>query len=112
MDCSNNKESVFRNAIDQTHEQNNAIVKGSDGAVGLTQIHQLSENGSLLGLNKHGFLCNLNVNIFLKLNLHKKPHSSLVEAKKEMGKTFLEQSEELIVLDTGNVVHESIVKTV
>ena len=52
--------------IDQTHEQNNAIVKGSDGAVGLTQIHQLSENGSLLGLNKHGFLWNLKNQYFFQ----------------------------------------------
>ena len=32
-----NKKSLFGNAIDQAHEQNNAIVKGSGGAIGLMQ---------------------------------------------------------------------------
>ena len=31
--------------IDQAHEQNNLIVKGSDGAVGLTENPAALENG-------------------------------------------------------------------
>ena len=37
---------------------------------------------------------------------------SLVEAIKDMGNPFLDQSEELLTLDTGNVVDESVIETV
>ena len=37
---------------------------------------------------------------------------SLIEAIKDMGNPFLDQSEYLVMLDTGNVLDESVVKTV
>ena len=46
--------------IDQAHEQNNAIVKESGGAVGLTQ---LSESRYFLGLSKQSLFKNLKSNL-------------------------------------------------
>ena len=47
-------------AIDQAHEQNNAIVKGDGGAIGLIENSQLFCDGWLVARRQHGSSVNLN----------------------------------------------------
>ena len=112
--------------IDQAHEQNNAIVKGSDGAVGLTQNPSAfrkwllagSEQARLIQAFEKQFLVEKEGECFhhdegLSTQKTFKLHVlSLVEAIKDMGNPFLDQSEELLMLGSGNVMDESVVETV
>ena len=112
--------------IDQTHKQNNAIVKGSGGAVGLTQNPSAFRKWLLAGpeqaqliqefeeqfvIEKEGEFFHRNEGLSTQKNF--KLHVlSLVEAIKDMGNPFLDQSEEPLTLDTGNFLDESVVETV
>ena len=112
--------------IDQAHEQNNAIVKGSGGAVGLTQNSSAfkkwllagPEQARLIQAFEKQFLVEKEGECFHRdegLSTQKtfKLHVlSLVEAIKDMSNPFLDQSEELLMLGSGNVMDESVVETV
>ena len=112
--------------IDQAHEQNNAVVKGSGGAVGLTQNPSALRKWLLAGPEKARLIQAFEEQFMIEkegeclhhdegLSTQKtfKLHVlSLIEAIKDMGNPFLDQSEDLVMLDTGNVLDESVVETV
>ena len=112
--------------IDQAHEQNNAIVKGSGGAIGLMQnptalrkwLLAGPEIARLVGEFESQFLTEKESEHFHHEESAASQRSfklqvlSLVETIKDMGNPFLDQSEELTGLDTGNVLNESVVETV
>ena len=103
-------------AIDQAHEQNNGMVKGDGGAVGLTEnpgalrrwmitgpeiARLVNEFGVLtkvaaLGEDHHEVQRSFQVSFF-------KDVKSLVAAMEDLGNPFLEESEDLIVLDTKEI---------
>ena len=113
-------------AIDQCHEQNNALVKGSGGAIGLTgnpgalrrwtvaepEIVRItkkfeSDRGHSITANQqhHDQQPEVQQN-FLK------DVTSLVTVIDDMGNPFLEKSHNLLVLDTKNIMNASVVETV
>lgn len=112
--------------IDQAHEQNNAIVKGSGGAVGLTQNPSAFRKWLLAGPEQARLIHEFEEQFVIEKEREYFHHDegfstqktfkldvlSLVEAIKNMGNPFLDQSEELLTLDTGNVLDQSVVETV
>ena len=112
--------------IDQAHEQNNAIVKGSGGAVGLTQNPSAFRKWLLAGPEQARLIQELEEQFVIEKEGEGFHHDeglstqktfqlhvlSLVEVINDMGNPFLDQSEDLLTLDTGNVLDESVVDTV
>lgn len=114
-------------ALDQAHEQNNAIVKGDGGAVGLTQKpaalarwmvagpemarllqefeDSLSRDAKEYSLSHHeetkGTQCSF-----------KKDVKNLVAVFEEFGNPFMEQSNDLLVLDSNEIMDSEVVQTV
>lgn len=99
---------------DQAHEQNNKAVRGPVGAVGLRTL-QLSGNGWLQGLNSQGYWNSLKrttyqkkkkkspIVIIMKRDYLRREVSgsrSLVLVISEMGNPFLDDSDEILTLDT------------
>ena len=114
-------------AIDQAHEQHNAIVKGEGGAIGLTQnMSQLT--GWMVGGPEEARV----INEFEEATIHVeqsdnfrhheqvrsiqatfvKEVNSLTKTIEDFGNPFADKSEDLLVLDTKHIVGEAIVKTV
>ena len=111
---------------DQAHEQNNALVKGSGGAIRLMQNPTAFRKWMLAGPEQarlieefeNQFLENKDDDNFH----HDKGYStqnnfklqvlSLVEAFEDMENPFLDQSEDLSTLDMGIVMDESVVDSV
>ena len=112
--------------IDQAHEQNNAVVKGSGGAVGLMQSPSALRKWLLVGPEQARMIEELEKQFLNEIGgtyLHhdegpstqKSFHShvlSLIETISGMGNPFLEHSQELIALDTAIIMDESVVETV
>ena len=113
-------------AIDQCHEQNNAVVKELGGAVGL-----MTDPGALRRWTVAGPEVARMVNEFEALQSrdqttdyrHHEQHlgvqtsflkevKSLVAVIEEMGNPFLEQSQDLLVLDTRDILDPSVVESV
>ena len=109
-------------AIDQAHEQANAIIKGDGGAIGITedesalrrwmvsgpevsylnaQYEALSEVKDANKLTKH----HEQTRTFQKAFLEKV--NNLYAVMTEMGNPFTDDSKELVTLDTKNVAHPS-----
>ena len=113
-------------SIDQAHEQNNAIVKGSGGAVGLTENHSAFRKWTISGPEQARLLKEFEVECFLKHSecvyhheeglstqrVFKEQAVSLAQVINEFGNPFLDKSDELLALDTRNVLNESVVNTV
>ena len=111
---------------DQAHEQNNALVKGSGGAIRLMQnpiafrkwMLAGPEQARLIEEFENQFLENKDDDNFhhdegySTHNNFKLQVLSLVEAFEDMGNPFLDQSEDLSTLDTGIVMDESVVDSV
>lgn len=112
-------------AIDQAHEQNNAIVKGEGGAVGLTENPNALRRWMLSGTEMAGL-----VNTFeaamapdpaaKETSKHREEHrsfqvsffknvKSLAEAVEDLGNPFLEETCDLLTLDTKVIAEESAV---
>lgn len=104
-------------AIDQAHEQNNAMVKGDGGAVGLTEnpnaLRRWMMSGPEIARLVNEFESDLNPSASHQTpvtNHHEVQNSfqesflkdvkALVATMEELGNPFLEESEELIALDT------------
>jgi hypothetical protein len=112
--------------IDQAHEQNNAEVKGSGGAVGLTENPSAFRKWMVSGPEQARILkefeedylakgkeCNHHHEEGLSLQRSFKEQSeSLADAISELGNPFLYDGDELLALDTRNVLNESVVNTV
>lgn len=113
--------------IDQAHEQNNAIVKGTGGAVGLTENPVAFARWMVAGPEMARLLKEFEIN-FLKEKecenyLHheqslstqktfQKQVLNLVETINEMGNPFKDDFKELVALDTRNCANESVITTV
>jgi len=113
--------------IDQAHEQNNAVVKGDGGAIGLTE-----DNDALRRWNIVGPLLSELINEFeVDLNKNSAPVNpkhheqyrsfqtkflkkvqSVRDSFNEFGNPFSDDSSELFVLDSKVVVQADIVKTI
>ena len=112
--------------IDQCHEQNNAVIKQSGGAVGL-----MTNPGAIRCLMVAGPEVVRMVNEFEALqscnqitdHRHHEKHlvvqtsflkevKSLVAVIEEMGNPFLEQSHDLLVLDTKDILDPSVGESV
>ncbi|WAQ98989.1 hypothetical protein MAR_023362 [Mya arenaria] len=112
-------------AIDQGHEQNNAMVKGSGGAVGLTENPSAFRRWMVAGPElaritiefETAFTAQDDATGHLEQTpavqtAFAKQVMSLVSTIEDMGNPFLEESADLLVLDTKDIVSESVVKTV
>ena len=116
-------------AIDQAHEQNNAMVKGEGGAVGLTEnpsaLRRWMISGPEIARIVNEFEVGMGVGGNDKQSNGKhheearsaqvaffKDTKSLVTAVEEMSNPFLEESEELYKLDNKVVAAPSVVSTV
>ena len=104
--------------IDQAHKQNNEAVKGSGGAVGLTEnpsgfrkwMVSGPEQARLLNEFEDDYLQNnsecgyYHEEGFSTQRIFKEQEMSLVHVKNELGNPFLDDSHELLALDTWNVL--------
>ena len=112
--------------IDQAHKQNNKNVKGSGGAVGLTENPSAFRRWMIAGTEQARLLLEFESQ-FLDLEdpsneQHEQCYSSqeafhsqvknLTEAISTMGNPFLDASPELIVLDSRNCAGDAIVTTI
>jgi hypothetical protein len=116
--------------IDQAHEQNNAVVKGSGGAVGLTEnpvaftrwMVAGPEMSRLLKEFETGFLMDEDHDNEVNYLHHEqglatqkrfqKQVQNLTETITEMGNPFRDDFKELVALDTHNCADESVIMTV
>ena len=104
--------------IDQAHEQNNACIKGDGGAIGLTEnpsalrrwmiagpevarVIQEFEN-VVLHWKKRVDLCHHDQTSSVQKSFAKDVHS-LVSVVEELGNSFDEESQDLLVLDTKEI---------
>ncbi len=112
--------------IDQAHEQNNELVKGSGGAVGLTENPSAFRRWMVAGPEQariiNEFECQIVKSEKSSHLQHEQSHSAqllfqkqvnnLTEVISTMGNPFKEDSNELIVLDTRNCADDAVVSTV
>lgn len=113
--------------IDQAHEQNNKLVKGSGGAVGLTenpsafrkwmvagpeQARLLTEFENISGMGKENSNHFHHEEILSTQKHFKQQVRNLTQTIKAMGNPFLNATEELLTLDSLDVMDQSVVHTV
>ncbi|KXJ07496.1 hypothetical protein AC249_AIPGENE27542 [Exaiptasia diaphana] len=110
-------------AIDHAHEQNNAIVKGDGGAVGLTEdpdalrrwmlsgpeiARMVNEFQNVMTTHSAGSITSLHHEAERSYQVaFYKDMKSLEEAIEEFGNPFLEETQDLIVLDAKVVADDS-----
>ena len=105
--------------IDQAHEQNNKIIKGCGGMVGLTENPSAFRKWMMSGPEQARLLgefeeciprrndCELGKHHEEDLSVHKnfkQEVASLAQVIEEIGNPFRDESNELLVLDTRNVL--------
>ena len=111
---------VFSNiAIDQAHKQNNSCVKGDGGAVGLAQNSQALRQWMVLGPEMASLISKFQASMEKpeKKSNHKHHEQTqsiqmeffnqvkaLGNVIEEMGNPFIDESNDLVVLDTRDVV--------
>ena len=110
-------------AIDQAHEQNNAAVKGEGGAVGITEIPSALKGWMICGPKMERLVGEFEmISITKEKRIDGTPYdqkkrvqdnfkndmNTLREVMKEMEKPFLEQNDELLILDMKEVVDNAI----
>ena len=113
--------------IDQAHEQNNEAVKSSGGAVGLTENPSAFRKWMVSGPEQARILKEFEEDLpqhkdseygfhheegFSTQRNFKEQTVNLVQVFCELGNPFLDDSDELLALDTRNVLDESVVNTV
>ena len=113
--------------IDQAHEQNNELVKGSGGAVGLTQNPVAFRRWMVAGPEqlripqKYEDICFLNwksliINSMNKGLLARKDSrnksQNIFQVMEDMGNPFTDDCSELLVLDTRNCTADAVATTV
>lgn len=122
----NNKFSAI--ALDQCHEQNNAFVKGVGGAIGLTNnpaalrrwmiggpeiARMVADFENQLKNTKNSQITYLHHEQTPKVQKDfVKDVNSLVKVFKDMGNPFLELSQDLLVIDTKDIVDVKVAETV
>ena len=110
-------------ALDHAHEQNNALVKGDGGAVGLTDnpsalrrwmvagpelstmIQEFEKHKGKTSIKHHDQNPGIQASCFTEI-------SSLVNVIEEMGNPFMEDSGDLLTLDTKDIMEEPVVSSV
>ncbi len=111
-------------AIDQCHEQNNALIKGSGEAVGLTENPAALRRWMLAGPEVsrivHEFEDTIRISASQEGPHHDQRHGtqtafmtnvrSFVSTVEEMGNPFLEDSKELLSLDTRDIMSASVIE--
>ena len=117
-----------RMAIDQAHEQNNAAIKGDGGAVGLLQSPDSLRRWMIAGPEVARLLAEFEAAMDAratangKATQHHKQNAgfqnrfasdvrSLVNVMEDMGNPFLEEGDDLLKLDTGDIVDHSVVNS-
>ena len=116
--------------IDHAHEQNNKCVKGDGGAIGLTEsaselqrwmvsgpevARVIEEFESCTRTRSEGMSQNAFLHHDESLGIQKeftKSVKALTKTIEELGNPFTETSDELLVLDTRDIVHETVATTV
>jgi hypothetical protein len=114
-------------AIDQAHEQNNAIVKGDGGAVGLTENASALRRWMVSGpeiarvVNEFDDEIKVASSNDVKTDHHEQNRSfqmtsfkdvkALVASMEDLGNPFIEESKELLVLDTKDIASPEALKT-
>ncbi len=110
--------------IDQAHEQNNEAVKGYGGAVGLTENPSAFRKWMVSGPEQARLLCKRVEEGYLakekdsEHGYHHEEGYSVQKSFKEQaasliqGNPFLEDGDELLALDTQNIMDESVVNIV
>ena len=111
--------------IDQAHEQNNRLVKGSGSAVGLTENPTAFRKWMLAGPEQARLLTEFETCFTVENAKHchheeglslqksfKQEVMNLSETIREMGNPFLNETEELLTLDSHDVLNQSVVGTV
>lgn len=114
-------------AIDQAHEQNNAVIKGDGGAIGLTEDPGALRRWMVAGPEVSRLVAAYEAVSCVKdatitNNHHEQNPSaqrrfaekveSLLRVLKEMGNPFQEESAELLVLDTKNIADPALAELV
>ena len=113
-------------AHDQVHEQQNAIVKGDGGIIGITENETALKRWMVAGPEIGRLL-----NEYEEKHTHKRADNdrrheqipsiqklfalntkSVVEAIEEMGNPFLDDSSDLVALDTKVIMSEAVVNTI
>ena len=113
--------------IDQAHEQNNAIVKATGGAVGLTENPVAFARCMVAGPEMARLLKEFEINFLEEKECENYLHHeqslstqktfqkqvlNLVKTINEMGNPFKDDFKELVALDTHNCANESVITTV
>ena len=109
-------------ALDQRHEQNNATVKESGGAIGLLTNPSALRSWMVAGPEIARMMSELEEKPEASQHLHHEQHrrvqetflkevKSVVALFENMGNPFLENSEDLMVLDTRDVMDASVGET-
>ena len=108
--------------IDQAHEQNNALVKGSGGVVGLTENPLSFRKWMLAGPEQAEFEAQYLPEVSEKYSHHEEGLSAqrtfkrqvlaLVETFEDMGNPFLDDTPELLSLDKRHVIDESVAHSI
>ena len=114
-------------AIDQAHEQNNALVKGDGGAVGLTENPNALRRWMVSGPEIARVISEFESSILAQTSRNKndnlkhheetpsiqsafrKDVKALVTTMEERGNPFLEESEDLVVLDSKEILPQDAV---
>ena len=114
-------------SIDQAHEQNNDMVKGSGGAVGLTESpsaftrwmvagpelsRTLTEFESTFKTNRGESAIRHHEQVPAVQSAFAKQVNALVSTIEEMGNPFLDESADLLVLDSKEILDDTVVRTV
>ena len=116
-------------AIDQAHEQNNATLKEDGGAVGLTQNPEAFRRWSVAGPEMARMIAEFESSVEAMESKQSKEMRhleqtasiqktfakqvcSLAEVITDMGNPFIEESQELICLDTHDIMDEEAAKSV
>ena len=105
-------------AIDQAHKQNNGMVKGDGGAVGLTENPSALRRWMISGPEMARLVSEFEASMTTEVEVQGADHhevqrsfqvsffkdvKSLVTTIEDFGNPFLEESEDLIVLDTKEI---------
>ena len=112
--------------IDQAHEQNNDLVKSSGGAVGLTENPSAFKKWMIAGPEQARLLKEFEQEYISEDGTKQQHHEegmstqkifkeqalALVHTIRGMSNPFVDDTSDLIMLDTRNVIDESVVNTV
>ena len=112
--------------IDQAHEQDNALVKGSGGALGLTENPMSFRKWMLAGPEQARLLTEFEAQYSSEVSENYSHHEeglsaqrtfkqqvlALVETIEDMGNPFLDDTPELLSLDKRHVIDESVADSI